>query len=117
MKRTVVLLGTAIVVFAFLVAFAPIAKGDDAAPSGAKLFVDKKCNTCHAIESQKIEKKMASSKAPDLSNVGATQNAEWITKWLNKEVDLEGKKHPATWSGKPEEQKALADWLATLKKQ
>jgi len=115
MKRTVVFLGTAILVFAFLVAIAPIAKAADAAPDGAKLFVDKKCNSCHSIDSQKITKKLASSKAPDLSNIGATQNAEWLTKWLNKEVDLDGKKHPAVWSGKPEEQKALVDWLATLK--
>ena len=116
MKRTFVFLGTAILIFAFLASFAPIARGDDASmPAGQKLFMDKKCNTCHSIDSLKVEKKMASSKAPDLSNVGAKHDAEWITKWLNKEVDLEGKKHPATWSGTPEDQKTLVDWVATLK--
>ena len=112
MKKIVA--GTAILVFAFLVSFGSVAKADDAA--NAKLFQDKKCNTCHSIESQKVEKKMASSKAPDLSNVGSTRDAAWITKWLNKEVDMDGKKHPSTWSGTADEEKTLADWLATLKK-
>jgi len=109
-----VLAGIAILFVAFLVSFSSVALADDAAAQ--KLFVDKKCNTCHSIESAKIEKKMASSKAPDLSDVGSTRNAEWITKWLNKEVELNGKKHMPTWSGTPEEQKTLADWLASLKK-
>ena len=106
--------GCAILLFVFLVSFASVAAADDAAAQ--KLFVDKKCNTCHSIESAKIEKKMASSKAPDLSDVGSTRNAEWISKWLKKEVDLEGKKHPSTWSGTPEELKTLSDWLGSLKK-
>jgi cytochrome c peroxidase len=112
MKKIVA--GTAILFFAFLLSFSSFAKADDAA--NVKLFEDKKCNTCHSIDSQKVTKKMASSKAPDLSDVGSTRNAEWITKWLNKEVDLNGKKHPATWSGTAEEEKTLSDWLASLKK-
>jgi cytochrome c len=112
MKKIVA--GTAILLFAFLISFSSIAKADDAAAQ--KLFVDKKCSTCHSVESAKIEKKMASSKAPDLSDIGSTQNAEWISKWLKKEVDLSGKKHPASWSGTPEELKTLSDWLGSLKK-
>ena len=88
---------------------------DTAVPAGQKLFMDKKCNTCHSIDSLKITKKLASSKAADLSNVGATRTAEWIAKWLNKEVDLEGKKHSAPFKGTPEEVKTLSEWLATLK--
>jgi cytochrome c2 len=112
MKKIVA--GIAILLFAFLVSFSSVAKADDAAAQ--KLFVDKKCNTCHSVESAKIDKKMASSKAPDLSDVGTKQNAEWLTKWLNKEVDLDGKKHPASWSGTPDDQKTLVTWLASLKK-
>jgi mono/diheme cytochrome c family protein len=107
--------GIAILLFAFLVSFISIASADDTVPAGQKLFLEKKCNTCHSVESAKIEKKMASSKAPDLSDVGSTRDAEWITKWLNKEVELNGKKHMPTWSGTPEEQKTLVDWVASLK--
>ena len=114
MKKGMVFLGSAFLVLAFLMASVPMVKADDAA--GQKLFTDHKCNTCHSIDSQKVVKKMASSKAPDLSTVGDERNSEWIVKWLNKEEALDGKKHPSTWSGKPEEQKALADWLASLKK-
>ena len=119
MKRTLVLLGTATLVFAFLICFVSIAKSDEATSesAGQKLFVAKKCNTCHSIESQKVTKKLASSKAPDLSDLGKDHDAEWITKWLNKEVDLDGKKHSSSWTGTPEDEKTLADWLATLKKE
>jgi mono/diheme cytochrome c family protein len=109
-----VLAGIAILLFAFLVSFSTLAAADDAA--GQKLFLDKKCNTCHSVDSAKIEKKMASSKAPDLSDIGSTKDAAWITKWLNKEVELNGKKHMPTWSGTADEQKTLVDWVASLKK-
>jgi mono/diheme cytochrome c family protein len=105
-------------VFVFIVSFVSISiAADTAAPAaGQKLFMDKKCNTCHSIDSLKITKKLASSKAPDLSKVGAEQNAEWIQKWLKKEVELHGKKHTPAWAGTPEEAKTLSEWLATLKK-
>ncbi len=105
-------------VFVFIVSVVSISiAADTAAPAaGQKLFMDKKCNTCHSIDSLKITKKLATSKAPDLSNVGAEQNAEWIQKWLKKEVELHGKKHIPAWAGTPEEAKTLAEWLATLKK-
>jgi mono/diheme cytochrome c family protein len=101
----------------FAICVGSIALAADTAPAaGQKLFMDKKCNTCHSIDSLKITKKLASSKAPDLSNVGAERNAEWIAKWLKKEVDHNGKKHSAPFTGTPEETKTLSDWLATLKK-
>jgi mono/diheme cytochrome c family protein len=105
------------IVFLFIVSFVSISMAADTAAAGQKLFLDKKCNTCHSIDSLKISKKLASSKAPDLSNVGAEQNAEWIQKWLKKEVELHGKKHTAPFTGTPEETKTLSEWLATLKKQ
>ena len=104
------------IVFLFVISFVSISMAADTAAAGQKLFMDKKCNTCHSIDSAKISKKLASSKAPDLSNVGAEQNAEWIQKWLTKEVELHGKKHTFAWTGTPEETKTIADWLATLKK-
>ena len=105
------------IVFLFIVTFVSISMAADTAAAGQKLFMDKKCNTCHSIDSAKISKKLASSKAPDLSNVGSEQTAEWIQKWLKKEVELHGKKHTFAWTGTPEEAKTIAEWLATLKKQ
>jgi len=102
------------ILLAFLVLFVSIARAEDV-PAGQKLFLDKKCNTCHSVDTVKITKKLANSKAPDLSNVGSQRNAEWITKWLNKEVELKGKKHTPKWSGTPEEQKTLVEWVASLK--
>ena len=84
--------------------------------AGKKVFMDSKCNTCHSIESQGIEKSMASSKAPDLSDVGSTRTADWISQYLQKKVDIDGKKHAKGWSGKDEDLKTVSDWLATLKK-
>lgn len=107
-----------LIIFVFVFSFVPLCiAADTAMPAGQKLFIDKKCATCHSIESMKITKKLASSKAPDLSNVGAEQNAEWIQKWLKKEVDLHGKKHSAAFAGTPEELKTLSEWLASLKKE
>ncbi len=84
--------------------------------AGKKVFTDNKCNMCHSVESQGVTKTMASSKAPDLSNAGATHDAAWFTKYLKKETDLDGKKHVKPFTGKDEDLKALVDWLATLKK-
>jgi cytochrome c553 len=86
------------------------------AADGKTLFTDNKCNTCHSIESQDVKKTMGSSKAPDLSDVGSKRNAQWITDFLQKKVDADGKKHPKGWTGKDEDLKTLADWLASLKK-
>jgi mono/diheme cytochrome c family protein len=107
-----------VIIFAFVFSNLSLCiAADTAMPAGQKLFMDKKCNTCHSIDSVKITKKLASSKAPDLSNVGAEKNAEWIAKWLKKEVDINGKKHSAPFTGTPEETKTLSEWLATLKKE
>jgi len=110
MKTTVML-----VLGMFLLIFLAAAAHAQNEPAGQKLFMDNKCNMCHSVTSAKIDKKMATSKGADLSNVGATHDAAWLTKWLNKEVDLEGKKHSATAKLSEADMKTLTDWLATLK--
>ena len=102
----------AFLVFAFLLT--PVLYAEDA--PGKQLFMDNKCNTCHSIESQTIKKTLASSKAPDLSNVGSEQKVEWMVQFLQKKVDKNGKKHMKLWTGKEEDLKTLTEWLATLKK-
>lgn len=98
------------------------------APDGKELFTAGKCNSCHSIEAEKIERKKAATaetaaapaatakKKPDLSGIGATKNAAWIAKYIVKEEKLETKLHPTVkYRGTPEELKTLSTWLASLK--
>ena len=84
---------------------------------GKKTFVDLKCTSCHSVKAQGIEGKATdpSDKIVDLSKVGAERNADWIKKYLNKEVDIKGKKHKKAFKGSPAELNDLATWLAGLK--
>jgi len=86
-------------------------------PPGKTAFLENKCNVCHTIESQGIEKtsKMA---APDLSDAGnMVESAEWLKGFFLKEnAAKDGKKHSKTWSGTDEQMKAIIDWVMTLKK-
>ena len=112
MNKTTLLLSIAIL---FLIGFSvQLAMAEDA--PGKKLFLEQKCNTCHSIESQQITKTMASSKASDLSDVGNKRTEEWMTQWMKKEVDIDGKKHSKSWTGKEEDLTTLVKWMATLKK-
>lgn len=101
-----------------------------------KLFVDKKCNKCHAISAFNIEKKAGKDDAeeedgdkdkvesPDLSNVGTFHDAAYLSSFLKKEVEHKPhagadntKKHKVKFKGDDAELKQMADWLVTLKKE
>jgi hypothetical protein len=89
--------------------------------AGKKAFVASKCNMCHAVAAEGIEKTMKTSATakvvpPDLSGIGAKQNADFFVKYLKKEADHNGKKHTKSWTGKEEDLKAIAAWLESLKK-
>ena len=104
-----------------------------ATPAGAAaekdpkaLFIQNKCNSCHAIKSQGVtvvEEEGAEAepededapKPPDLSDIGSKHAAAWIKDWVLKKVDVEGKKHRKKFEGKPAELDAIATWLASLK--
>ena len=82
---------------------------------GRAVFEAQKCTMCHSVNSQQIAQtsKMAGT---DLSTVGATRNAAWLTQYLKKEVaNGGGKKHSKEWKGTDAELKQLVDWLVTLK--
>ena len=92
--------------------------GADAGGGGADgkaVFLAQKCDACHSMGSLAIVQKLKGSKAPDLSNVGSARDAAWIEKWLNKEIELHGKKHMKTFSGTDAERTTVAQWLATQK--
>ena len=111
-QKTVLKTLVLLCVFALVALTLPVRAADD---PGKKLFVDSKCNSCHSVDAQGIAKNMAGSKAPDLSKVGANHDAAWFSKYLNKETDVEGKKHVKQWTGSKEDLETLSKWLATLK--
>lgn len=80
-----------------------------------QIFISKKCNSCHSIESQGIEKTNPKAKGVDLSKVGDELTAEFIEKYLKKEEVLHDKKHGVAFKGSDEEFAALVNWLASLK--
>jgi len=85
------------------------------APDGKQIFTDKKCNSCHSIESLGIERTNPKAKGTDLSKVGDELTEEFIAKYLKKEETLNDKKHGIAFKGTDEEFSALVKWLASLK--
>ena len=103
------------VIFIALVRFAGAAEDDP----GKKAFLANKCNVCHTVTSDGIEKTMKTTpkKAPpDLSTVGDTRTADWIVKYLKKTEAINNVKHSKTWAGKDEDLNAIAKWLEAHKK-
>lgn len=101
-----------------------------AARADAGLFVSSKCNNCHSVSSQKIEKKGKKEadeeeggvEPPDLSNVGKFHDAAYFKPFLLKETahtphegDTSTKKHPVKFKGSDGDLGKMAEWLATLK--
>jgi mono/diheme cytochrome c family protein len=106
----------AITTFCFLTTPFLLAQESKSEDPGKKAFLDNKCNMCHSVSAEAIEKKTAGSKAPDLSGIGAKQNADFFVKFLKKEADMNGKKHSKSWTGKDADLQAIAKWLESLKK-
>jgi hypothetical protein len=80
---------------------------------GKELFVEKKCNLCHSVESAGIESKMKT--AVDLSNVGDKYDAEFLAKYLTKNETIDDKEHKVTLKGTEEEINTITEWLSSLK--
>ncbi len=125
MRKVLVGFGTTLM-FALIMAVAwPTTAGAAAAiqsegsgPSGADgkaIFLSQKCNMCHDVSSAGITAttKSEKMKGPDLKNL--KQDADWIGKFLKKEVDLNGQKHKKTFTGNQAELKTLVDWLLEQK--
>lgn len=132
MKRSLVILGAVMLVLGM----SGVAKAADEVPAGKKLFLDNKCNSCHTIASQGVEKKAAAEaaeakegkaaeateeasatkkKVPDLGGVGIERKADWMTKYLQKVEAINGKKHIKKFKGTDAELLTMATWLESLK--
>lgn len=94
------------------------AQAAEGAPDGKEVFLAQKCNMCHAVSAAAIEAttKSEKMKGPDLTGVVAEKGVDWTTKFLHKEVDLDGKKHGKEVKLAEPELKALLSWLEQQQK-
>jgi len=90
-----------------------LATGSD----GKSLFKENKCDKCHSVTSQGIDRCSTppGKLPPDLSGVGLKHNADWIKGWLMKEEELNGKKHLKKWAGSEGDLVVVSKWLAAQK--
>lgn len=86
------------------------------AKDGKQIFLAQKCNLCHSVSSAGIEKTAKSMTAPDLTDLAAKQDAATLTKYLHKQVEINGKKHGKTFTGSDEDLAAVVSWLQQQKK-
>lgn len=112
MKRSLITTAVASLGIVAVMLFAGASTGANA--DGKSLFVANKCNSCHAVAAQGVAK--AGGEGPELSGVGLRHNAVWITKYLQKNADLNGKKHLKKFKGTDADLGVLAAWLAAQKK-
>jgi mono/diheme cytochrome c family protein len=87
-----------------------------AAPDGKAIFLAQKCNLCHSVPTADITRTTKSEKmaGPDLVNV--KEDGAFLTKFLKKQADLNGKKHAKAFTGSDEELAALIAWIQKQKK-
>ena len=116
MKQTI---GFTLTVLAFVVLLATLYSNAGAAattPDGKAIFLAQKCNMCHSVPTAGIEAttKSATMKGPDLVNI--KEDAAAITKFLHKETEMNGKKHPKDVKLPDADTKALVDWVLAQKK-
>lgn len=112
MKNLLIYVGLVIAIVA-LYGFAFTIAADEG-PDGEQVFLDKKCVSCHSVESLEIASTKKSGFV-DLSKVGNEAENDFLAKYLMKEEKQNDKAHPTKFNGTDEEFKALVDWLLTLK--
>lgn len=108
---------TRTILIALAVLVAALAASPAAAEDGKATFEAQSCNLCHDVSSAGITAKTKSEKlkGPDLTGVGDRFDAEWIAKYVKKEVDKDGKAHTKPFKGTDEELQAIVDWLLEQK--
>jgi cytochrome c553 len=98
-----------VALFGFAFSFAQ-GKGPDA----KKVFETQKCNMCHTVTSAGITSKKKD--AVDLSTVGSTYKADFLTKYMKKEAKIKDVAHKFAFKGTDDEMTSLVKWLESLKK-
>jgi cytochrome c5 len=88
-----------------------LAPAASAAPlDGKQIFVDQKCNMCHAVSSAGVTP-TSKIKATDLAAVASKEDPAWLSKFLKKDADKNGKKHVKAFTGTADELSAVVAWL------
>lgn len=102
---------------AYLAPDAP-AYAANATPDGRAIFLAQKCDLCHAVPAVGIAAttKSEKMKGPEINNLAAQRNADWLRKYLTKNEAIDGKKHGKEFKGSDAELTALTDWLLAQKK-
>jgi mono/diheme cytochrome c family protein len=89
---------------------ADVAAASGAAADGKQIFLDQKCNMCHAVSSASITP-TGKIKAPDLAGLASKADAAFLKKYLKKEADKKGKKHLKPFTGTDAQLEAVVSWL------
>jgi cytochrome c553 len=99
-----------VALFGFAFSFAQNKGGIDA----KKVFEAQKCNLCHSVTSAGIISKKKD--AVDLSTVGSTYKADFLTKYLKKDAKIKDTVHKIAFKGSDDELASITKWLESLKK-
>ena len=80
---------------------------------GKAVFLAERCEMCHSVSSVGIEAKTKSENmlGPDLAGVGSRHDAEWIHKYLLKEIEGDNGPHKKVFGGSDDDLSLLIDWL------
>lgn len=97
---------------ALCIPFLVAAAEGDGGSQGEAVYLDHKCNICHAVSGAGIE---AKSKKPsrDLSGF-VTDDLEALARFLRKEEESEGADHKKAFGGTDEELQVIVDWLGSF---
>lgn len=92
----------------------PAGAADD---GGQAAFLAARCDMCHSVSTAGIEAKTKSEsmRGPDLVDLAKTRDAQWLVKYLQREIQLDGKEHKKEFKGSDEELQAIVDWLLEQK--
>ena len=107
-----------VVVASFLSVIGLVSAQEKTVLDGKQIFLDQKCNTCHAVSSANIQAttKSEAMKGPDLTGQLAGKDAKVIADILRKKANTaKGKPHPKAFTGTDEELGALIAWLQEQK--
>jgi cytochrome c len=97
-----------------------VSAGEEETSSGHQLYLEMKCNMCHAVSTAGIEAKTTSEKmlGPDLVGLAehkSLTDAGAIMEYVKQESELDGAEHKKGFKGTDEELQALVDWLLEQK--
>lgn len=83
---------------------------------GKAAFSDNGCARCHSIETQDIEATITveAMRGPDLGQIGATRDADWVVAYVKREETQDGDRHRAPYGGSDEDLRLLSAWLVQL---